>query len=151
MTLTHAKWLCGIRARLPSAESQAEVVEGDPAEGRFVVRHEGPRGPADIEIAGQTIGAGEGVILLGELANRDPLAFEDPDRPDVTRDARRHQAFGGGTHHCIGQPLARLELQVLYPALLRRIPTLRAEVPPEETRFKYDAVIYGLHELPASW
>ncbi|MBZ6229009.1 cytochrome P450 [Streptomyces olivaceus] len=106
---------------------------------------------ADIEIAGQTIGAGEGVILLGELANRDPLVFEDPDRLDITRNARQHQAFGGGTHHCIGQPLARLELQVLYPTLFRRIPTLRAEVPLEETRFKYDAVIYGLHELPVSW
>ena len=105
----------------------------------------------DIEVAGRIISAGEGVILLGELANRDPLVFDDPDRLDITRNARQHQAFGGGTHHCIGQPLARLELQVLYPTLFRRIPTLRATLPLEETRFKYDAVIYGLHELPVTW
>ncbi|SCE19344.1 Cytochrome P450, partial [Streptomyces sp. BpilaLS-43] len=105
----------------------------------------------DIEIAGQTIAAGEGVILLGELANRDPQVFEDPDRLDITRNARRHQAFGAGAHHCVGQPLARLELQVVYPTLFRRIPTLRPAVPLEDTRFKYDTVIYGLHELPVTW
>ncbi|WP_234460229.1 cytochrome P450, partial [Streptomyces sp. MBT51] len=105
----------------------------------------------DIEIAGQTIAAGEGVILLGELANRDPQVFEDPDRLDITRNARRHQAFGAGAHHCVGQPLARLELQVVYPTLLRRVPTLRPAVPLEDTRFKYDTVIYGLHELPVTW
>ncbi|MEW2130527.1 cytochrome P450 [Streptomyces sp. NPDC005435] len=105
----------------------------------------------DISIAGRTIPAGDGVILLGELANRDPLVFDDPDTLDITRNARQHQAFGGGTHHCVGQPLARLELQVLYPTLLRRIPTLRAAVPLEDVKFKYDAVIYGLHELPVTW
>ncbi|WP_320775392.1 cytochrome P450 [Streptomyces sp. CRN 30] len=105
----------------------------------------------DIEIAGVTIAAGEGVILLGELANRDPLVFEEPDRLDITRNARRHQAFGVGTHHCVGQPLARLELQVLYPTLFRRVPTLRAAVPLEDVRFKHDAVIYGLHALPVTW
>ncbi|MYW90848.1 cytochrome P450 [Amycolatopsis rubida] len=105
----------------------------------------------DIEVAGRTIPAGDGVILLGELANRDPEVFDDPDRLDLTRNARRHQAFGGGTHHCVGQPLARLELQVVYPALLRRVPTLRLAVPLDEVKFKYDAVIYGLHELPVTW
>ncbi|WP_026248274.1 cytochrome P450 [Streptomyces sp. LaPpAH-108] len=105
----------------------------------------------DISIAGRTIPAGDGVILLGELANRDPLVFDDPHTLDITRNARQHQAFGGGTHHCVGQPLARLELQVLYPTLLRRIPTLRAAVPLEDVKFKYDAVIYGLHELPVTW
>ncbi|MBI0385275.1 cytochrome P450, partial [Streptomyces albiflaviniger] len=73
----------------------------------------------DIEIAGRTIRAGEGVILLGELANRDPAVFPDPDRLDIGRDARHHQAFGVGTHHCLGQPLARMELQVVYPTLFR--------------------------------
>ncbi|MFJ4617178.1 cytochrome P450 [Streptomyces sp. NPDC088812] len=105
----------------------------------------------DIDIAGHTIPAGDGVILLGELANRDPAVFTAPDRLDITRNARRHQAFGGGTHHCLGQPLARLELQVIYPTLFRRIPTLRAAIPLQEVKFKYDAVIYGLHELPVTW
>ncbi|GAA2294419.1 cytochrome P450 [Streptomyces kunmingensis] len=106
---------------------------------------------ADIEVAGHTIREGDGVILLGELANRDPAVFPDPDRLDLTRDARRHQAFGGGSHHCVGQPLARMELQVVYPTLLRRIPTLRAVDDLDAIPFKYDAVIYGLHALPVTW
>ncbi|MFJ4922805.1 cytochrome P450 [Streptomyces sp. NPDC088725] len=105
----------------------------------------------DIEVAGRTIRAGEGVILLGELANRDPAVFPDPDRLDLTRDARRHQAFGAGAHHCVGQPLARMELQVIYPTLFRRIPTLSVATDLEQVPFKYDAVIYGLHELPVTW
>ncbi|MBK3639906.1 cytochrome P450 [Streptomyces sp. MBT33] len=106
---------------------------------------------ADIEIAGQTVRKGEGVIMLGELANRDPAVFPDPDRLDITRDARRHQAFGAGTHHCIGQPLARMALQVIYPTLLRRIPTLRPATDLDDIPFKYDAVIYGAHELLVTW
>ncbi|MEW2544690.1 cytochrome P450 [Streptomyces sp. NPDC047002] len=105
----------------------------------------------DIEVAGHTIRAGDGVILLGELANRDPDVFPEPDRLDLTRDARRHQAFGAGTHHCVGQPLARMELQVIYPTLFRRVPTLRAAGELGSIPFKYDAVIYGLHSLPVTW
>ncbi|MEV2248019.1 cytochrome P450 [Streptomyces sp. NPDC049970] len=105
----------------------------------------------DIEIAGRTIRAGDGVILLGELANRDPSVFPDPDRLDITRDARHHQAFGAGSHHCVGQPLARMELQVVYPTLFRRIPTLRTVDGVDSIPFKYDAVIYGLHALPVTW
>lgn len=105
----------------------------------------------DIEIAGRTIREGEGVILLGELANRDPAVFPDPDRLDIARDARHHQAFGAGSHHCVGQPLARMELQVLYPTLFRRIPTLRTVDGLDAIPFKYDAVIYGLHALPVTW
>ncbi|MEW2570362.1 cytochrome P450 [Streptomyces sp. NPDC047070] len=105
----------------------------------------------DIEVAGHTIRAGDGVILLGELANRDPSVFPDPDRLDLTRNARQHQAFGAGAHHCVGQPLARMELQVIYPTLFRRIPTLRAVDGLDAIPFKYDAVIYGLHALPVTW
>lgn len=105
----------------------------------------------DIEIGGQTIRAGEGVILLSELANRDPSVFPSPDELDITRGSRHHQAFGVGTHHCVGQPLARMELQVVYPTLFRRIPTLRTAVDLEQIPFKYDAVVYGIHELPVTW
>lgn len=105
----------------------------------------------DIQIAGRTIKAGEGVILLSELANRDPEVFPHPDTLDLTRNARPHLAFGAGTHHCVGQPLARMELQVLYPTLLRRIPTLRTTVDLTRIPFKHDAVIYGVHALPVTW
>ncbi|MFF7334793.1 cytochrome P450 [Streptomyces sp. NPDC090306] len=106
---------------------------------------------ADIEIAGRTIREGDGVILLSELANRDPSVFDEPDRLDLTRDARRHQAFGMGTHHCLGQPLARMELQVVYPTLFRRIPGLRLATDLDSVPFKLDTVIYGLQELPVTW
>jgi cytochrome P450 len=105
----------------------------------------------DIEIADQVIKAGEGVIMANEIANRDPEVFADPDRLDITRDARRHVAFGFGVHQCLGQPLARMELQVVYGTLYRRIPTLRLACPPTDVRFKNDAFIYGVHELPVTW
>ena len=105
----------------------------------------------DIEIAGQVIKAGEGVIMVNEIANRDPEVFEDPDRLDLTRDARRHLAFSFGVHQCLGQPLARMELQVVYGTLYRRIPTLRLACAPEDVTFKHDAFIYGVHELPVAW
>ncbi|MFE1923857.1 cytochrome P450 [Streptomyces asoensis] len=106
---------------------------------------------ADIEIGGRLIKAGEGVIMANEIANRDPEVFPDPDRLDLTRDARRHVAFGFGVHQCLGQPLARMELQVVYATLYRRIPTLRPAVPLDEIRFKEDAFIYGVHSLPVTW
>ncbi|MEU6307241.1 cytochrome P450 [Streptomyces chartreusis] len=105
----------------------------------------------DIEIAGQVIKAGEGVIMVNEIGNRDPEAFADPDRLDITRDARRHVAFGFGVHQCLGQPLARMELQVVYGTLYKRIPTLRLAGDLRDVRFKTDAFIYGVHELPVSW
>ncbi|MFI6038609.1 cytochrome P450 [Streptomyces sp. NPDC051315] len=105
----------------------------------------------DIEVAGQVIKAGEGVILANEIANRDPDVFPDPDRLDITRDARRHVAFGFGVHQCLGQPLARMELQVVYGTLYRRVPTLALACPLEDVRFKHDAFIYGVHSLPVTW
>ncbi|MEU6257076.1 cytochrome P450 [Streptomyces sp. NPDC047043] len=105
----------------------------------------------DIEIAGQVIKAGEGVIMVNEIGNRDPKVFPDPDRLDITRDARRHVAFGFGVHQCLGQPLARMELQVVYGTLYRRIPTLKLACDLQDVRFKHDAFIYGVHELPVAW
>ncbi|MGW7683484.1 cytochrome P450 [Kribbella sp. NPDC054772] len=105
----------------------------------------------DIELHGQVIKAGEGVIFPNDLGNRDPSVFEDPDTLDVRRDARRHVAFGFGVHQCLGQPLARLELQVVYNTLYRRIPTLRRAVPLEEIPFKHDGAVYGVYSLPVTW
>ncbi|MCZ0991219.1 cytochrome P450 [Streptomyces diastatochromogenes] len=105
----------------------------------------------DIEIGGQVVKAGEGLIMVNEIGNRDPEVFADPDRLDLTRDARRHVAFGFGVHQCLGQPLARMELQVVYGTLYRRIPTLRPACALEDVPFKHDAFIYGVHELPVAW
>lgn len=117
------------------------------------ISHSGRRRVAlqDITIGDTTIRAGEGIILSSELANRDPEHFPDPDRLDLTREAGHHLAFGFGPHHCLGRPLATLELQVVYGTLYRRIPTLRLAIPFEEVPFKYDGVTYGVHELPVAW
>jgi cytochrome P450 len=105
----------------------------------------------DIEVAGQIIRAGEGVIMPNEIANRDPQVFPDPDRLDITRDARSHVAFGFGVHQCLGQPLARMELQVVYRTLYRRIPTLRPATDLDQIPFKHDGMVYGVYELPVAW
>jgi cytochrome P450 len=105
----------------------------------------------DIELHGQVIRAGEGVILPNDIANRDPSMFSDPDTLDVHRDARRHVAFGFGVHQCLGQPLARMELQVVYSTLYRRIPTLRRAVELDEIPFKHDGAVYGVYSLPVTW
>jgi cytochrome P450 len=106
---------------------------------------------ADIEIAGMVIRAGEGVIAAGDLGNRDESAFPDPYTIDLHRQSRHHQAFGFGPHQCLGQQLARVELQVVYSTLYRRIPTLRLAVPAEEVPFKDDMTVYGAYELPVTW
>ncbi|MET8764671.1 cytochrome P450 [Lentzea sp. NPDC004782] len=106
---------------------------------------------ADIELGGQTIREGDGILVVNETANRDPAVFADPDHLDLHRDARQHATFGHGIHACAGQPLARLELQVVYPALLRRIPTLRLATDLDKIPFKHDGFVYGVYELPVTW
>lgn len=105
----------------------------------------------DIEIGGHVLRAGEGVVLAPDLGNRDPEAFPAPDRLDLTRNARHHIAFGFGAHQCLGQPLARVELQVVYGTLYRRIPGLRLAVDLADVPFKTEGIIYGVHELPVTW
>ena len=91
------------------------------------------------------------MLLACEAANRDPAVFPDPDRLDIGRDARRHIAFGFGVHQCLGQNLARVELQVVYGTLYKRIPTLRLATSLDQIPFKHDAIIYGVYELPVTW
>ncbi|GAA1786674.1 cytochrome P450 [Pseudarthrobacter sulfonivorans] len=105
----------------------------------------------DVEINGLTLKSGEGMILSSELANRDPKVFENPDVFDIERDARRHVAFGYGVHQCLGQPLARVELQVVLGTLFKRIPTLRLAVDESKLEFKNDGLSYGLVRLPLTW
>ncbi|GLW08054.1 cytochrome P450 [Microtetraspora sp. NBRC 13810] len=117
------------------------------------ITHSGRRRVAleDIEIAGQVIRAGDGLIMPNDIANRDATAFPDPDELDIRRDARLHVAFGFGVHQCLGQPLARMELQVVYSTLYRRIPTLRLAAELDQIPFKHDGQVYGVYELPVTW
>jgi cytochrome P450 len=105
----------------------------------------------DVEIGGRTIQAGDGVLCMINTANRDGAAFSDPDALDVGRDARRHLAFGFGVHQCLGQPLARAELQIALDVLLNGLPNLRLAVPFDEIPFRHDMLVYGVHSLPVAW
>jgi cytochrome P450 len=106
---------------------------------------------ADTEIAGTLIRAGEGVVALSSTANRDPDVFEDPDAINFERGARHHLAFGFGAHQCLGQNLARVELQIVFDTLLARVPGLRLAADVSEIPFKDDAFVYGARELPVTW
>ncbi|MEU9127609.1 cytochrome P450 [Kitasatospora sp. NPDC048540] len=105
----------------------------------------------DVDLDGTLIRAGEGVLAMPSTANRDPELFDGGDELDVTRDARRHLAFGFGIHQCLGQPLARAELQIALGTLLRRLPGLRLAVPFEEVETRADSVVRGLRTLPVTW
>jgi cytochrome P450 len=105
----------------------------------------------DVAVGDVVIRKGDGVFALNPAANRDPAAFVQPDQFDVRRDASHHVAFGYGIHQCLGQILARMELQVVFPLLLKRLPNLSVAANAGEIRFKDDMQIYGVHNLPVSW
>ncbi|MFD7668151.1 cytochrome P450 [Streptomyces sp. NPDC059788] len=106
---------------------------------------------ADIEIDGHLIRAGEGVIVANSIANRDADVFANPDTFDIHRSARHHLAFGYGVHQCLGQNLARLELEIILTALFDRVPTLRLATPVERLTLRPGATIQGVNELPVTW
>lgn len=116
-----------------------------------VAHHVGSRvAREDIDLRGVCIHAGEGVITPVPAANHDPEVFENPHRFDIRRDARDHVAFGFGIHQCLGQNLARIELQVVFTKLLTRFPTLKLAVPESELPFR-NSMIYGVSSLPVTW
>jgi cytochrome P450 len=98
----------------------------------------------DVELSGVRVPKGAELGLLFGSANRDPAAFDDPDRLDVGRDPNPHLSFGAGTHYCLGAPLGRLELELSFGTLLRRLPRL---APAEEPSWKPTYVLRGLQAL----
>lgn len=106
----------------------------------------------DITVSGHTIKKGEGVLASLAAANRDPSHFPNPDHFDILRDASPQVAFAFGVHSCLGQPLARMELQIVFETLFQRIPTLRLAIPFEDIKFTGNSTqAYGLHEMPVTW
>jgi cytochrome P450 monooxygenase len=105
----------------------------------------------DVEVGGQLVKAGEGIIPLIAGANRDLNNFERPDEFDPSRSARHHVAFGYGVHQCLGQNLVRAEMELVYATLFRRVPTLAIDADVEGLPFKYDGTLFGLHALPVRW
>lgn len=102
----------------------------------------------DVELSGGTVQAGEPVLLAKHAANRDPRQYPDPDRFDVTRNAKGHLTFGHGPHHCIGAQLARMDLQVALTAILERFPGLRlaGDVP-----WRTGMAMRGPLAMPVAW
>jgi pentalenic acid synthase len=105
----------------------------------------------DIEIEGVTIRADEGVVFSTSVINRDTSAYAEPDTLDWHRSARHHLAFGFGIHQCLGQNLARAEMEIALRGLFERLPGLRLAAPAEEIPFKPGDTIQGMLELPVTW
>ncbi|MFF1624928.1 cytochrome P450 [Streptomyces sp. NPDC058272] len=105
----------------------------------------------DVTLDDVTIKAGEGVVLSLSAGNRDEQVFPSPDTLDPHRDARRHLAFGHGIHQCLGQWLAKVEIEEMLAAVLRRMPGVRLAVPFEELDFRHEVSSYGLGALPVTW
>jgi cytochrome P450 len=106
---------------------------------------------ADVRVGEQLIRSGEGVIVSLESANRDPAAFPDPGALHLDRGSRRHLSFGFGTHQCLGQALARLELQVVLARVIGQFPSLRTADGPEPVVFGHDRMVYGVTKLEVTW
>ncbi|MDH6131099.1 pentalenic acid synthase [Kitasatospora sp. MAA4] len=104
----------------------------------------------DITIGDAQIRADDGIIFLNPAANRDEAQFERPNELDIHRNVRNHLSFGFGIHQCIGQNLARVELDVALRTLFEKVPDLRLAVPMQEIPVK-QGLVFGLAELPVEW
>jgi len=98
----------------------------------------------DVEIGGAHVPKGAEIALLFGSANRDPAAFDRPEALDLRRAPNPHVSFGLGIHFCLGAPLARLELEISFTTLLRRLPRMELAAEPE---WKPNYIIRGLKEL----
>ncbi len=102
----------------------------------------------DVEVGGTLVRAGEPVLVAVGAANRDALRFDAPERLDLARQGNQHLGFGHGVHHCLGAPLARLELQESVRALLLRLPGLRIA---GDVEWKTRMLVRGPRTLPVGW
>ena len=105
----------------------------------------------DVEIGGTVLPRGTTAMCSMAAANRDEDAFTRASEMDLSRSPNQHLAFGAGAHACLGQPLARTELQVVLEVLLRKLPSLDLAVSVEDLRRVEGLVVGGLVELPVRW
>lgn len=148
----------GLRALLERPD-QAELVRSDPSavdiaieellRWSSVVQHALPRIAArEVSIGGIRIPRGATVLFSLVGANRDPSVFDSPDSMNIRQSRSGHVAFGHGIHHCIGAPLARMELQIALPAVLRRLPE---SVIVTDSCQRDNSMIYGMRRLEVTW
>jgi len=112
-------------------------------------QHTARLAPEDVELGGKKIMRRQAVVAVMAAANRDPQRFPDPDRLDITRKDNRHLAFGWAAHFCFGAPLARLEGQIVFQTVLRRLPNLFLK--DEPLRWRHNLGLRGLISLPVSF
>jgi cytochrome P450 len=130
---------------VPSAVE--EVLRFDPNAGFGLPRYL----TDDLELDGATLPRGTTVIANMAAANRDDRAFEHPDELDLHREPNRHLSFGIGPHSCIGQVLARTELQTVLAVLLRRLPTLDLAIAADRLPRREGLLVGGIERLPVTW
>jgi hypothetical protein len=109
-------------------------------------QHTARLAPEDTELGGKQIRKRQAVIAVMAAGNRDPERFPDPDRLDITRTDNRHLAFGWAAHFCFGAPLARIEGQIAFATILRRVPVLALE--PRPLVWRANLGLRGLIALP---
>ncbi len=105
----------------------------------------------DIAMYGKIIHKGDIVYASLIAANTDPQQFPDPEALDITRKEHDHLAFGKGIHYCLGAPLARLESQIAFGTLLRRLPNLRLAIDPDQLTWTINPQLRGLTSLPVTF
>jgi cytochrome P450 len=133
-------------SRVPNAVAELLRYLTVPQQGRHRVAIE------DVVIGGQLIRAGEGIILAQDTANWDGDVFPNPANFDIHRvGARQHLSFGYGVHLCLGASVARMELEIAYTTLGRRLPNLSLAIPIEEISFRNTTSVYGVDALPIRW
>ena len=105
----------------------------------------------DVEMRGKVLRKNDRIRWFISSANRDPDAFPDPEKFDITRHPNQHVAFGSGTHHCLGATLARVEGQEVFKALAERFPRLRTEAATETLEYQPSITFRSLKSLPVVW
>ncbi|MCX7362915.1 MAG: cytochrome P450 [Alphaproteobacteria bacterium] len=131
----------------------AEPALADSAVEEFL-RYDGPSGAlarvaaADMEMAGKTIREGQRVFAFMNSANRDPEAFDDPERFDIARTPSTHMTFGHGIHFCLGAPLARLEARIASVRLTERLPHIR--LAGDAPEWHDSLILRGVKSLPVA-
>lgn len=122
---------------------------------RYVsVTHNGRRRVAieDLNVGTQLVKAGEGLILMNNIGDRDEQVFPGADKLDLKRaNAKAHLAFGAGTHKCLGATLSKCELELVHGALWKRLPNLALAVPISEIKFNEGGPVHGVFALPVKW
>lgn len=105
----------------------------------------------DIEVAGEILPQGTTVMTNMSSANRDERTFTGAETMDLTRSPNPHITFGAGPHSCLGQALARTELQTALRVLTRRLPTLELDVDAQQLRRLEGLLVGGLEQVPVRW